>query len=891
MDKKDGYESENDYENADVIDLEIREEIDNPKARQRSSTQVRAHANWGKLKDLGLRQGMDTSKQNGSAKFANLVHDVRKSRNEHLGEGASIMKLQAMMDESNTAADILESGKTSRKKTKAASKEISQISHKLNRIKRLLVPMEVKKTVFRRVDGTLHLARRHMKKSCTDALWLSLFSAFQKLRLWSGNALEVVNDSKLWRQHISNIQGRHGSQTATYFQFLRWTLMVNVAAVIIWVGMVWIPFAVIHRGSWSDFDTTYLSGSNAISVPHVNTAYTTLDLVQGFFTGTGPMFYSAIFISHYTESYSNGATTLDSPLTLPNGTNFESFKHGSLDYTYVPGIRDSEVHFRTYTTGWWYLVAGYFHHLITFIFIVAGLLHSYKQVIMTATSGGKPSKMSVVAFGTYDHGLCHKDAVALARVKYMIGLKQNLQEAVAAEQEIEKNWILIYVKRIFVNLISFAVIGGSLYAVLLAVEGYSTEQDFWKSLIPTFVLLGLDSVIPAFFGILAGFEDYSSVGTREAVTVTRSLVTRLANWYNFFTTQIASTRSHSACWEGEVGTAIYSVFIIASLIEIMNSASVDAIKYGLTKVPCLHSLHAKFDMLGKPEFYFLKHITELLYTNLIVLFGSFFCPLLPLLAVIRVTILFYVKKWATRSFCLENERNSFFNKSSLKTSMFALLFLISMVASLSWMIVIVSFAPSGYQNKDLATEFDLLTYNASADWGFRDCNTTTPTATCADCDLRTEANGDDVVCYKSVSDVALEVTRKQMCALCPSGCGPFRNQESILETLLSGVDHPVLKAIQSNDFTITLVAVLGLTIALQHTKIAAFTTRVDDLAKELHVANGELEKQLVSVGQRDSTSRSLSVDAPSMDELLSSVTRDSVAMLSLRGSVVSVTQV
>ena len=51
------------------------------------------------------------------------------------------------------------------------------------------------------------------------------------------------------------------------------------------------------------------------------------------------------------------------------------------------------------------------------------------------------------------------------------------------------------------------------------------------------------------------------------------------------------------------------------------------------------------------RFQIIKNTLELLYSQALLWFGAFFCPLLPSLAVFKVVLLYYVKKHNTLSFC------------------------------------------------------------------------------------------------------------------------------------------------------------------------------------------------------------------------------------------------
>ena len=147
-------------------------------------------------------------------------------------------------------------------------------------------------------------------------------------------------------------------------------------------------------------------------------------------------------------------------------------------------------------------------------------------------------------------------------------------------------------------------------------------------------MAGFNAGLPTVYQFLGEFEQFSE-GTRHVLTVSRSMITRIAGFF-FFVYSTMETGNHIACWENHIGQALYSLMLTTTIIEWASSSYVDAAMHYLPSMPCgIAKLGLKFGLEGKDPFDFKKHMNELLYTQLIVTFGTFYCPILPVMGAIR----------------------------------------------------------------------------------------------------------------------------------------------------------------------------------------------------------------------------------------------------------------
>ena len=149
----------------------------------------------------------------------------------------------------------------------------------------------------------------------------------------------------------------------------------------------------------------------------------------------------------------------------------------------------------------------------------------------------------------------------------------------------------------------------------------------------------LNAAVPFIFEILADHELWYSALFAIQVTVVRSLILRFVSLYAFFIS-IMAKKDDYACWETYLGQSIYQCFVAGSLLfEIFTSGLLDMlITLAYKHVPCIR-------VVFKTPAYFdtVKKLLELTMAQSLIWFGAFFCPLLPIVGIIRCIILFYVQ--------------------------------------------------------------------------------------------------------------------------------------------------------------------------------------------------------------------------------------------------------
>ena len=92
---------------------------------------------------------------------------------------------------------------------------------------------------------------------------------------------------------------------------------------------------------------------------------------------------------------------------------------------------------------------------------------------------------------------------------------------------------------------------------------------------------------------------------------------------------------------------MYSVLVISFVVEIVTSIAIDPVRKALYERTSWFR-----NYLPTARFQTIKCTLEMLWTQAMVWFGMFFCPLLPLLGALKHFSLFYLKKWSTMRVCV-----------------------------------------------------------------------------------------------------------------------------------------------------------------------------------------------------------------------------------------------
>ncbi|EEC05783.1 hypothetical protein IscW_ISCW003598 [Ixodes scapularis] len=215
-------------------------------------------------------------------------------------------------------------------------------------------------------------------------------------------------------------------------------------------------------------------------------------------------------------------------------------------------------------------------------------------------------------------------------------------------------------------------------------EGISQLQDFlqgtgWMELTALFVGRYLNSVdhvpgttlsynfplayvlanVGCFLLCLLLMVQYTRKGVREALLLSEGKLHRYCNlvfasWDFCITDQRTARLKHISiiqelkarkvsvqCWETAVGQQIYKLTILDFLVSVALVFVLECPrKFLVTRFDCRLTR-----LIGQQEFNIPNRVLDLVYSQTLCWLGTFYCPLLPAISIIKYFIIFYVQKF------------------------------------------------------------------------------------------------------------------------------------------------------------------------------------------------------------------------------------------------------
>ncbi|XP_048871484.1 transmembrane channel-like protein 7 [Brienomyrus brachyistius] len=413
---------------------------------------------------------------------------------------------------------------------------------------------------------------------------------------------QFLSELQPWRRTLHTIEGKFGVGVKVYFAFLRYLVYLNLLSCFLTGGLIQAPVIIFNR------DRLHYSGSlQNISILH-------------FLLGTGILEKSPVFYRFYKPVL--WRQCLNTPLLFLLGVS------SVLIFSLVVLVR------RT--------VNGYKHKWML------GVRYSFN--------------MSFKVFGSWD--FCIQDSASAALKQRVIRdeLKMDLEEEqyhlrVSQRTCRQKLWLCFI--RLLLNFMVVVLLGGSFYLIYLATEfsqpGKLTENEFLRPLqqyLPPITITLVNFVLPHLFRIISKFEDYS-LTVQVNITLVRSIILKLACLgiflFSLYATLKDNSRENSSvCWENQFGQEMYKLLIFDFLACFTVTFFV---MFPRTLLREHFPNNNLLKTMGLQKFVIPFHVLDLIYSQTVTWVGVFYCPLLPFISLIKLFLVFYIKKFAVRRCC------------------------------------------------------------------------------------------------------------------------------------------------------------------------------------------------------------------------------------------------
>lgn len=518
------------------------------------------------------------------------------------------------------------------------------------------------------------------------------FKSLKAMRKASELSKDVTGWLTMWSSSLKTIEGHFGTGVASYFLFLRWLLFLNVLMFLMPGLFIILPHWMFPGlGSFESnvshsnhtFPSPLVSPSSAAPLP------SPMALVLRSLSPPLPLTTTAAV---------EGLTSV--AVKQPNRTLnlvqecYESYHQRVAGQT-KEGI--SQLQDLLQGTGWMELTALFAGRYLNSVDHVPGTMLHYNfplayvltnvacfalcllLMVRYTTTGVREALMVSedklhrycnLVFASWDFCITDERTARLKHISIIQELKSDLAEE---RRSMEKaRWsrgkkVALYMVRAAINLVVVAVIIGALFAVYQATSFSFGEQARVQSeegmlalvvqFVPSLVITGLNLVVPVLFSKLIVFENFS-VNSQVKLTLLRtvflrftSIIVLLLSLYKQINCeadqlgQCLEANEDSCkkplCWETAVGQQIYKLTILDFLVGVTIVFLVECPrKLLVTRCDCKLA-----KIVGQQEFSIPNRVLDLVYSQTLCWLGTFYCPLLPAISIIKYLIIFYVQKF------------------------------------------------------------------------------------------------------------------------------------------------------------------------------------------------------------------------------------------------------
>ncbi|XP_066188311.1 transmembrane channel-like protein 6 isoform X2 [Sylvia atricapilla] len=421
--------------------------------------------------------------------------------------------------------------------------------------------------------------------------------------------LSVLRAAQPWHYALKHIGGRFGSSVLSYFVFLKTLLLLNFVSFFILLAFVVVLQAVYPPASVSP------------------SPFTGLEL----FTGAGYFTHSLLYYGYYSN------ITLNDPCTFS--------PKGSVCPLTAPSL--------PYNLPLAYLFSVGISFLVTCILLVYSVSRSFRESVRSSAGD-----LAVKVFCIWDFKVIQRRSVKLQCENICTQLKELLVERRSRSRTQSRCQCLGHC---MVTLLAWVLALGFVSGCVLAVHYLSERMHMvqqeqqvqdsgtWQQeailLVLPLVVSLLNASMPYFFNLLAKWEKQDSPVTQVYVAIIRNLILKMMvllvlcyQWLN--RSVICSTEE---CWETCVGQDLYRFMVMDFLFTLLDTLFGELIWRLI--------LEKRQKTKRRPEFDAARNVLELIYGQTLTWLGILFAPLLPAVQMLKLLLLFYIKKTSLMRNC------------------------------------------------------------------------------------------------------------------------------------------------------------------------------------------------------------------------------------------------
>ncbi|XP_069503245.1 transmembrane channel-like protein 5 [Ambystoma mexicanum] len=453
---------------------------------------------------------------------------------------------------------------------------------------------------------------------CTECMYSTALSFRRSKELIS----DGVQALRPWQKILKNIGGKFGTSILSYFLFLKWLLTFNIFSFIVNFSFITIPQLIA-------------GGPN-------NSSFSGLEIL----TGDGYFQETVLYYGFYTNE------------TIWKDVNLASY---SMQLAYI------------FTIG--------FYLLICFLCLVYSMAKSFRENFINPNAFSAHATKLLCA---WDFSVTNEKAIRHKQTNLSTQIKEALSDIL---RENVKLTIGQRISRFLIHLLAWVISMGTAAGCCAAVyflsrENASNFQAASKSdldrqaatLVLPIVVAIINLIMPFVYSLFGFAETFENPRHEMYVLILRNVFLKISiiGVLCYYWLDIVA-ESHDQCWETRVGEDIYRLILFDFIFCLLGSFFGEFLRRIIGTKCC--------KKLGKPEFDIARNVLDLIYAQTLAWIGIFFSPLLPVIQIIKLFIIFYVKKVSLTMNCVPPRRA--WRASQMTTVFIFLLFFPSFTGTLS----------------------------------------------------------------------------------------------------------------------------------------------------------------------------------------------------------------
>ncbi|KAK3552740.1 hypothetical protein QTP86_022150 [Hemibagrus guttatus] len=424
----------------------------------------------------------------------------------------------------------------------------------------------------------------------------------------------------IWQDALKEIGGRFGTSVLSYFHFLKWLLLFNIISLLINFSFITIP-QIVHSPNITH--TVNFRG---------------LELL----TGAGYFNQTVLFYGGY-----NGEVIVNQP---PYNMQLAYF----------------------------FTIAAYM--VLCGVLLIYSMARSFQKNFVLVSGPAYGGAWRLLC--SWDFSVVNEKAIQNHKNNLSIQLKETLSERLQRKATLSVSTVL---KRLALYLVAWTLCVclaiGSCAAIYFLqsdesqlVSGFTDDLNAEAStlILPVVVSL-INLVIPLTFSLVNKMEHYTNPRTNIYIGIMRNVLLKMSILGILCYYWLNKVPYATSCWESFVGQSVYRLVLVDFIFCLFGSFFGEFLR-NIIGTKC-------FPSLGIPEFDIATNVLNLIYAQTLAWIGIYFSPLLPILQVIKLFIIFYLKRVSLSMNCQPPKHIG--RAAQMQTVYVALLFFPSFVGALS----------------------------------------------------------------------------------------------------------------------------------------------------------------------------------------------------------------